>query len=348
MTSAGSTRRSYLPFTIKDRKALPKGLQASVRWYPIPLAIAPVDPASEVSRPGIHPLGRGHRPHRPAASRRIRRQADPDQRANRRHRHRPRGAGGGPDRGDKAFIDAPAQATDPRRPRDAPGDVVAPAAVKVAKTSFTLPVTMPSVPGRYRLTVTLHDGDGVEYDDTTQAMIPTLNVRVTGDYDAAIDVVAIGAADHPSGSAALGIRVTQHRQARRATVRSTRRPVETCRRKAGHRRRRWLPLSAGAVLARTRRPRRPTQRCRSAFASGKKADAILGLTAPSTPGDYLLLLDVGDPGAWLARRLGCGPDARPDHGRRTRLTPGPGRQRAPVRQRPIRPVTTEAPSPADP
>jgi hypothetical protein len=31
------------------------------------------------------------------------------------------------------------------------------------------------------------------------------------------------------------------------------------------------------------------------IASGNKADAILGLTAPSTPGDYLLVLDVVTP-----------------------------------------------------
>jgi GNAT superfamily N-acetyltransferase len=45
VTTAGSTVNLGIPFTIKDRKALPKGLQASVRWDPIALAIAPVDPA---------------------------------------------------------------------------------------------------------------------------------------------------------------------------------------------------------------------------------------------------------------------------------------------------------------
>ena len=67
VTSAGSTVNLDIPFTIKDRKALPKGLQASVRWDPIALAIAPVDPATEVA-PGDPPASAGAAPASPAAS----------------------------------------------------------------------------------------------------------------------------------------------------------------------------------------------------------------------------------------------------------------------------------------
>ncbi len=45
---------------------------------------------------------------------------------------------------------------------------------------------MPQTAGRYRLTVTLHDEDGVAFDAATQAMLPALSVRVTGDLDGAI------------------------------------------------------------------------------------------------------------------------------------------------------------------
>ena len=45
---------------------------------------------------------------------------------------------------------------------------------------------MPAAPGRYRLTITLHDKDGVAYDAATQALMPSLIVRVTGDFDGAI------------------------------------------------------------------------------------------------------------------------------------------------------------------
>ena len=66
------------------------------------------------------------------------------------------------------------------------GDVVAPAAVKFGKKTMSVPVTMPTVPGKYRLTIMLHDADGVVYDAATQALIPSLIVRVTGDFDGAI------------------------------------------------------------------------------------------------------------------------------------------------------------------
>ena len=172
VTTAGSTVNVDVPFTIKDRKALPKGLQASVRWDPIALSIAPVDPATEVA-----PGSAGSAPAAPGAKPSAAPSSAPAAKAP---------PGVGPRR--KAFIDAPVQAADLVVPETA-GDVIAPTAAKVGKSSFTVPVTLPSVPGHYRLTVTLHDGEGEAYDDATQAMLPSLNVRVTGDYDMAVDVV---------------------------------------------------------------------------------------------------------------------------------------------------------------
>ena len=49
LPSAGSKTTLDIPFTIKDRKNLPKGLEASVRWDPIDVAFAPVAPAEEVA-----------------------------------------------------------------------------------------------------------------------------------------------------------------------------------------------------------------------------------------------------------------------------------------------------------
>ena len=48
LPSAGTTGRVVLGFKIKDRTALPTGMQASVRWDPIDVAVAPADPANEV------------------------------------------------------------------------------------------------------------------------------------------------------------------------------------------------------------------------------------------------------------------------------------------------------------
>jgi hypothetical protein len=279
VTTAGSTVNLDVPFTIKDRKALPKGLQASVRWDPIALAIAPVDPATEVAPGSTAPA-----PAAPAASPSA--AASPSSAPAAKA---PQAVG--PRR--KAFIDAPVQGADLVVP-EASGDVIAPTAVKVGKTSFTVPVTLPSVPGHYRLTVTLHDGEGVAYDDATQAMIPSLNVRVTGDYDAAIDVVP-SAQLTTRQEALLGIRVGNigklawgHGAVNTPSGRNVPAQAATI---VG----RWLPLSAGAALDADPTTQETDAALPISFASGQKADAILGLTAPSTPGDYLLLLDVVTP-----------------------------------------------------
>ena len=65
-----------------------------------------------------------------------------------------------------------------------------------------VPVTMPSIPGRYRLTITLHDADGVEYDAATQALIPSLIVRVTGDFDGAIQAAPTAELPAPTPTSA--------------------------------------------------------------------------------------------------------------------------------------------------
>ena len=58
------------------------------------------------------------------------------------------------------------------------------ASSRSARSRWPFHVATPAAPGRYRLTVTLHDADGVAYDPATQAQVPSLIVRVTGDLDA--------------------------------------------------------------------------------------------------------------------------------------------------------------------
>ena len=252
-------------------------------------SIAPVDPATEVApgssrvragapgQPGPRRPAPGAKPSTAPASAPAAK-APPGRRTAAQGLHRrPR--------------PAPRTSSSPRRPVTSSRRPPA----KVGKSSFTVPVTLPSVPGHYRLTVTLHDGEGEAYDDATQAMIPTLNVRVTGDYDVAIDVVPAAQLTTQPGSPARDPR-HEHRQARLGPRRGQH-AVRSKRTGPGRR-----PSSGagcrcrpGRPSTRTRRRKRPTRRCRSPFASGQKADAILGLTAPSTPGDYLLLLDVVTP-----------------------------------------------------
>ena len=169
-----------------------------------------------------------------------------------------------------------------------------------------MPVTLPSVPGHYRLTVTLHDGEGEAYDDATQALLPSLHVRVTGDYDMAIDVVP-AAQLTTRQEALLGIRVTNigklawgHGAVNTPSGRNVPAQAATV---VG----RWLPLSPGAALDADPTTQETDATLGIPFASGQKADSILGLTAPSTPGDYLLLLDVVTPERGSLVALGADP-----------------------------------------
>jgi hypothetical protein len=176
------------------------------------------------------------------------------------------------------------------------GDVVSPAPVKIGKTAITVPVTLPTAPGRYRLTITLHDADGVAYDAATQALLPSLIVRVTGDFDGAIQVAPTAALKAGTGLA-LGIRVVNlgvaawgHKaipptsnlsgyvKAEAATVVGT-----------------WIPLSAGAAAPVDPAAPDLSARLTIALAPGKSADATIELTAPAAAGDYLLLLDIVTP-----------------------------------------------------
>ena len=147
------------------------------------------------------------------------------------------------------------------------GDVVAPATVGIGKKALSVPVTFPTVQGRYRLTVTLYDNDGVGYDAATQAMIPSLIVRVTGDFDGAIQA-APTAALVAGANATLGVRVINLGKAawgHPAMSVAVRPPGRVCDRPARLRRR-----SVDPALDR-RRLSRPTRRRRSSAPPSRSA-----------------------------------------------------------------------------
>jgi hypothetical protein len=208
--AAGTRTNIEVPFTIKDRKALPKGLQASVRWDPIAVSVVPAQPESEVGETdpaapaGTDEAAPGTVP-APAAA--------PETAAS------PAAAPiSGPR--DKEWIDPPADEIDLVVPERI-GDVVSPAAVKVGKTSLLVPVDLPTAPGRYRLTITLHDADGVAYDAASQALLPSLLVRITGDFDGSIQ--AAPTVELTAGhEAVLGLRVVNLGRPRGATRRRSR------------------------------------------------------------------------------------------------------------------------------
>ncbi len=173
------------------------------------------------------------------------------------------------------------------------GALVAPAALTINKASLSMGVNLPAAPGRYRMVITLHDKDGVAYDEETQHLIPTVLVRVTGDPDGAIlaapsNTLAIGS--HVSlpvrvvnlGTAAWGHdRITTSRDRDRSTPAVSAELV-------GH----WVALGGGAIM--TIIPEVSVD-LPPGLAPGGDVDASLGLDVPTVPGDYLLILDVVTP-----------------------------------------------------
>ncbi len=156
-----------------------------------------------------------------------------------------------------------------------------------------MPVTYPSVPGRYRLTISLHDKDGVAYDAATQAMIPSLIVRVTGDFDGAISA-APTAAVTANTTVTFGLKVTNLGQtAWGHGIEQI--PSGTAPASAAYVVARWIPLSVGASLQTD-----PTAQVIGAalplgLKSGAKAAVDIQALTPPAAGDYLLLLDIDTP-----------------------------------------------------
>src|SRR6476660_4289101 len=290
LPSAGTKGHVDVAFKIKDRKALPTGLQASVRWDPIDVAVAPADPANEVgpaaapaavagsetptpsatpkpaaapaaeasaapaktskpsktAKPAPSPKAQAAKPKADASATPVVEPAKANDDATVAAQQATGSAepsavtdtsttpasaeaspGASPEASPSGSAAPDAEGPLVALPADNPasdggpagsdvlaappveeadvtprlgipadeldlvvperiGDVVAPAPVAIGKKSLSIPVSMPSVPGKYRLTITLHDKDGVVYDAATQALIPSLIVRVTGDFDGAI------------------------------------------------------------------------------------------------------------------------------------------------------------------
>jgi hypothetical protein len=292
LPSAGTRARLDVPFKINDRTKLPDGVQVSVRWDPIDVQIVPVDPATEVAPEVTPPADRPTAGTAPTI----------EDVGPRRSRGAPVPISGSDDGPTIAVepdttprIDPPVDALELVVPERI-GDVVSPARVKFTKKALTVPVTLPAAAGRYRLTISVHDADGVAYDAATQAMLPSLIVRVTGDFDGSI--VSAPSAELIAGSTAdLGVQVANlgmtawGKPAVPPTSNlsgfSPARPAILVGR--------WIPLSVDASLQVDPAEQIATALLPISFKPGASASATLRLTAPTTPGAYLLVLDVVTP-----------------------------------------------------
>ena len=330
--SAGTKGHVDLLYKINDRKALPKGLQASARWDPIDVAIAPVDPTTEVggtpaaagaAEPATAPAGAptaeasapaaaGQSPAEaaapaagdaPAADPSVRPAASPA--ASPAVEGTPgarRAAGPAAQSVPKAIVpegtrtvEAPESNLDLVVPEQL-GDLVSPAKVKFGKTAMVVPVTMPTVPGRYRLSIWLHDAEGVAYDAATQALVPPLLVRVTGDFDGAIqaaptaELIAGSEADLELRVVNLGRTAWGHEKTptpwnERAVIPPQAAVVVG----------RWVPLTGGATMPVDEADQSVRTPLPIGTAPGKTIDAVLSLKAPTAAGQYMLVLDVVTP-----------------------------------------------------
>ena len=182
------------------------------------------------------------------------------------------------------------------------GDVVEPVKVKINRTTLIFRMPSPEAPGRYRLTVTLHDEDGVAFDAATQALLPTLIVRVTGEVDAQIVAPARAeiVAGAPSnlelwvanlGKAAWGHGAVEGPREPRASTgpgdqRHGQRPMARDRhRRQGDRRRPRRPASSRAS-------------CRPACSRARSSTRRCTSSLPPSPGST----------------CSCSTSSRPDHG----------------------------------
>jgi len=183
------------------------------------------------------------------------------------------------------------------------GDVVAPTSFKVDKKYLSIRVATPAATGRYRLTVMLHDKDGVAYDAASQAQVSPLIVRLTGPNDAAISTPA--SVDLEPGQAhALNLWVTNlgrgawgAKAVAGSAAAEGRRPIAST--PATHARivgswvalavddQRQVEAAAAASVTSAELP--------AAFAPRAVTRATLRTFAPTTPGDYLLVIDIVTP-----------------------------------------------------
>ena len=183
------------------------------------------------------------------------------------------------------------------------GDVVQPVAGHYKKYGVDFEVTMPKAAGLYRLTVTLHDPDGVAYDAATQALLSSMLVRVVGPFDA--KVLATDAATLDAGTNVdLAVRVANLGTAtwgEAAVVDHGRRgggSPATYAKVVGH----WVALDGGTSNLAPVNASLPT-----ALEPGTTVDATLGLAVPAAPGQYLLILDVVTPGNGSLASIGVPP-----------------------------------------
>ncbi|MBA2381929.1 MAG: hypothetical protein H0V73_07450 [Chloroflexi bacterium] len=272
--TAGAKTKLTLPVAADAAALLPTELMVATRWDRLDGGAAPAPKPAPKPAPGSSAAPAGQ------------------------------GAVTGNDPGTTAVDSAPVDLVVPEQA----GEVVAPVrAAKLKTGGISVPVTVPSSPGLYRLVATIHQPDGAAFDASTQALVPALVVRVTGALTATYTApaTALAVAGTPFsidvrvanlGRNTWGQAVQSHavgsaeiEPARRATLVA-----------------RWVDLGGGLVApapapsggpeaAPTAAGTVATSILPAAFAPGSSIAVDFQLVAPAAAGEYLLVLDVVDP-----------------------------------------------------
>ena len=277
--TAGSTTRLTFRIKASDADSLPRGVMVGVRWDPIE-----TDDSAAAAVAAAAGTGTGTPTTAPPTT------ASP--------------APGSPSASPSTGLTAPPAAGTPTPADDAspvdlvsaevPGEIVAPVAAKRTADGLSVPVRVPTTAGLYRLVATIHEADGIAYDAASQALVPALIVRVTGRLSATyeapaavhanagdqvklrVKVTNLGATAWGAPAVAARLGGAEFEPARRATLVA-----------------RWVDLAArstgGEVVE-------ATSLLPPGLAPRESANVVLGLTAPATPGEYLVFVDVLAPG----------------------------------------------------
>jgi hypothetical protein len=181
------------------------------------------------------------------------------------------------------------------------GSVVEPVKARVGPTRIVAPLSLPEAPGRYRLVLTIHDATGIAFDAATQALLPGLLIRVSGDVGARylvgktakatagesfeLRAAAVNVGATTWGGLGMRGRVRHAEEAQAAVL-------------VAH----WVSLTASEALPADIRMRLP-----AGLPGGATARVTLAGTAPAAPGQYLLVIDVIDPELGSLAALGIEP-----------------------------------------
>ena len=307
---AATHTRLTLPVASGAAKQIPAKAKAGVRWDPI-LVEQPSTPAAGlVASPAPTPKPTPAPTPRPTLAPTPAPTASPPPAPH----PVPDAPGGG------SPSPAPATAPEPSptaAPAGPPVDLVEPEqlgavvdVVPAVRTSagLRIDVTYPAVPGLYRLVVTLHTSSGMAYDAATQALLVPVIVRVGGPVavaygapasltttagavsDVAVRVLNAGSERWDKAvSPAPGMIIEDPEAARLVALPA--RLVAT-----------WVSADGLAVPEAVE-----VSLGKTVAEPGGVANVLVPLTAPATPGSYLVLLDVLSPSRGPLSAMGSAP-----------------------------------------